>query len=89
MQVDLETLIAFADGELNEAERAEVKRALDADPALRAQLESQQRLRAAISAAFDPIAQAPAPARLAAAVQAPCEYRVAGASASALALERA
>lgn len=71
MQVDLETLIAFADGELNEAERAEVKRALDADPSLRAQLESQQRLRAAISAAFDPIAQAPAPARLAAAVQAP------------------
>ena len=71
MKVDLETLIAFADGELNEAERAEVQRALDADPTLRAQLESQRRLRAAISAAFDPIAQEPAPASLAAAVQAP------------------
>ncbi len=71
MTVDLQTLIAFADGELTETERGEVQRALDADPALRAQLEAQQRLRSRISAAFDPIAQEPAPARLVAAVQAP------------------
>ncbi|MBS0385597.1 MAG: anti-sigma factor [Proteobacteria bacterium] len=71
MKVGLETLIAFADGELAEAERAEVQRALDADPALRAQLEAQQRLRARIGAAFAPIAQEPPPAKLVAAVQAP------------------
>jgi hypothetical protein len=71
MTVDLQTLIAFADGELSEAERADVQRALDADPALRVQLEAQQRLRTRISAAFDPIALEPAPARLIAAVQAP------------------
>ncbi|MFZ2031566.1 MAG: hypothetical protein WAU68_14735 [Vitreimonas sp.] len=71
MKVDLETLIAFADGELSEAERAEVQRALDADPALHAQLEAQQRLRTRINAAFDPIAQEPPPAKLVAAVQAP------------------
>ena len=71
MKVDLETLIAFADGELTEAERVEVQRALDADPALRTQLETQQRLRAAISAAFDPIAREPSPSKLVAAAQAP------------------
>ncbi len=71
MKVDLATLIAFGDGELSEAERAEVQRALDADPALRAQLETQQRLRARISAAFDPIAQEPAPAKLVAALSPP------------------
>src|SRR5258706_16387022 len=54
MKVDLESLIAFADGELTEAERAEVQRALEADPTLRAQLETQQGLRTAINAAFDP-----------------------------------
>ena len=69
MTVDLQTLIAFVDGELSEIERAEVERAIAADPALRAQLETQQRLRARISAAFDPIAHSPAPARLVAAVQ--------------------
>ena len=71
MNVDLETLIAFADGELSGAERDEVRRALDADPALLAQLETQQRLRARINSAFDPIAEEPTPARLVAAVQAP------------------
>lgn len=71
MKIELETLIAFVDGELSEAERAEVQRALDADPALRAQLEAQQRLRTRINAAFDPIAQEPAPAKLVAAVRAP------------------
>jgi len=71
MKVDAETLIAFADGELSDTERAEVQRALDTDPALRVQLESQQRLRTRISAAFDPIAQEAPPAKLVAAVQAP------------------
>ncbi len=71
MKVDLQTLIAFADGELTDPERAEVQRELDADSALRAQLEAQQRLRTRISAAFDPIVLEPAPAELIAAVQAP------------------
>ena len=71
MKVDLETLIAFADGELSDAERAEVQQALDADPALRTQLKTQQQLRARISSAFDPIAQQAPPARLVEAVRAP------------------
>ena len=71
MKVELETLIAFVDGELSEAERAQVQQALDADPALRAQLEKQQQLRARISSAFDPIAQQAPSARLAEAVRAP------------------
>lgn len=71
MKVDLETLIAFADGELSEVERAEVQRALDADPALRAQLEAQQLLRTRISAAFEPIVEVGPPARLVEAVRAP------------------
>jgi hypothetical protein len=71
MKVDLEALIAFADGELSDDERAEVQRALDSDPALSAQLEQQRRLRAHIAAAFEPIAQEPPPAELVAAVRAP------------------
>ena len=68
MKVDLEALIAFADGELSAADREEVQRALDADPALRAQLEAQQRLRLRINAAFDPVAREAPPANLVAAV---------------------
>jgi hypothetical protein len=68
MNVELETLIAFADGELSAADREEVQRALDADPALRAQLQAQQRLRTRINAAFDPVAREAPPANLVAAV---------------------
>jgi hypothetical protein len=71
MKVDLETLIAFVDGELTETEHAEAQRAIDADPALRAQLEAQQRVRARISAAFDPIAHEAPPAKLVAAAGGP------------------
>ncbi len=70
MKVDLETLIAFADGELSSAERDEVQRAIDADPTLKAQLEAQRLLRARIAAAYDPIAKAPVPERLVNAVRA-------------------
>ena len=41
----LETLLAYADGELGAEERAEVERALAEDPALRAELEAQDRNR--------------------------------------------
>lgn len=62
--IDDETLIAFADGELDEIDRARVEQAVAADPSLRARLERQQRLRARLSAHYAPVAQEEVPARL-------------------------
>lgn len=69
MSVDDETLMAFADGELSEVERAAVEAALAEDPVLRGKLEAQRLLRARLSAAFDCALTEPLPSRLAAAVQ--------------------
>lgn len=62
--IDEQTLIAFADGELSEIERARVERALAADPVLRAQLEAHRRLRERLSAHYAPVADEPVPERL-------------------------
>jgi hypothetical protein len=55
--IDTETLMAFADGELNEERAAEVKAALAANPALRAQLQALRNtddlLRAAVTPSLD------------------------------------
>lgn len=66
MQLDDETLIAFADGELDAPRRRAVEAALAADPLLREQLERQQRLRARIAAHYAPVADEPVPERLSA-----------------------
>jgi hypothetical protein len=55
--------MAFADGELDEISRARVERAVAADPALRARLEQQQRLRATLAAFYGPTAREAVPER--------------------------
>lgn len=58
-----ETLMAFADSELDEVGSARVERALAADPALRARLEQQQRLRVTLAAFYGPAADEKVPER--------------------------
>jgi hypothetical protein len=67
MSVDDAKLIAFADGELSGAERAEVEQALSEDAHLRERLAAHERLRARLSAAFDGVLDEPVPERLLAA----------------------
>ena len=64
MAMDDELLIAFADGELDEVSRARVERAIADDPALKARLETQQRLRARLAAHYAPAAEEEVPERL-------------------------
>src|SRR5581483_10390293 len=62
-----ETLMAYADGELDAAERAAIERALDSDPALAARVAQHQALRSDVFAAFAPILDEPVPPALTAA----------------------
>ena len=59
-----ETLMAYADGELDAAGRAEVEAALAADPALAERIEAHRALRARLSAAFARVLEEPASDRL-------------------------
>ena len=59
--IDDDILMAFADGELDEISRARVERAVAADPALRARLEQQQKLRATLAAFYGPTAEEEVP----------------------------
>ena len=63
MTIDNDLLMAFADGELDEVSRARVERAVAEDPALRARLEQQQRLRARLAAHYGPAAEEEVPER--------------------------
>lgn len=63
MAIDDDLLMAFLDGELDEVSRARVERAIAEDPALRARLEQQQRLRARLAAHFGPAAEEEVPER--------------------------
>ena len=65
MSIDRETLIAYADGELNDIERARVERAIAADPALGDEVAKHRRLRDRLAAAYAPVADAPVPERFA------------------------
>lgn len=67
MKFSDETLMAYADGELGEAERAAVERALDSDPVLAERVAQHQALRADVFAAFAPILEEPVPPALTAA----------------------
>jgi len=64
-----ETLIAYLDGELDAAARAEAERAIAADPALAERVRQQQALRARLEAAYAPVLDEPVPARLLAAAR--------------------
>jgi hypothetical protein len=76
MSVDTEKLIAFADGELTGADRAEVEAALAEDPALREQLEAHRQVSTRLSAAFDGALSEPVPQRLTEAAQMPRQGEV-------------
>lgn len=64
-----ETLMAFADGELDEPMRAELERALAADPALRRRVTLMRSQRERLAAAFAPVLDEPMPERLATLLQ--------------------
>src|SRR3546814_3763950 len=64
MQIDDDRLMAYADGELDAAEREAVKQALAEDPGLREKLAEQQRLRATLSGHYGPVAAEEVPDRL-------------------------
>lgn len=66
-----DTLMAYADGELDPAERAAVEHAMRADPAIAAAVARHRALRADVAAAFAGILDEPVPARLQPAPAAP------------------
>jgi anti-sigma factor RsiW len=59
-----DTLMAYADGELDPAERAAIEQAMRADPAIAAAVARHRALRADVAAAFAGILDEPVPARL-------------------------
>lgn len=59
-----DTLMAYADGELDPAARAAVEQAMQADPAIAAAVARHRALRADVAAAFADILDEPVPARL-------------------------
>jgi hypothetical protein len=61
MTIDPETLMAYADGELDPITAKRVEKAIAADPALAGHVEQHRRLAASLRAAFDPVAAAPVP----------------------------
>lgn len=66
-----ETLMAYADGELDEVTRRAIAQAMQADPALAATVAQHKALRADVFAAFAPVLDEAMPPRLSAAVAAP------------------
>jgi hypothetical protein len=79
VNLDDETLMAYADGELEPARRAEIAAALEKDPALAARVEKHRALRAKVAGAFAAVVKDPVPERLrVAAGDAAPEQRVRG-----------
>lgn len=64
MNYDDETLMAFADGELDEARRADIAAAVERDPALAQRVARHRALRARVADAFGQVLDEPAPDRL-------------------------
>ena len=71
MPITDDTLMAFVDGELDEAMRAEVQRAIAADATLAERVRRQTQLRQRLQGAFAPVLAEPMPERLLRAAQAP------------------
>jgi hypothetical protein len=61
---DDETLMAYADGELDPTQRADIAAAIDRDPALARRVEKHRALRAEVAGAFANVIDQPVPARL-------------------------
>jgi hypothetical protein len=64
MNVTDEMLMAYADGDLDEATRAQVEQAMEAQPELREVVERHTRLRASVSQTFEPVLEEKVPDRL-------------------------
>ena len=64
MKYDDEILMAYADGELDPARRAEIDAAIAKDPALARRVEQQRALRARLAGAFAKVLDQPVPERL-------------------------
>jgi hypothetical protein len=71
-----EQIVAFVDGELDDAARAEVEAAAQADAVVAADIAAHRRLRAQLAAAFGPIADEPVPEALLRAAAPPAEAEV-------------
>ena len=69
MSVTDEQIAAYADGELEGAELAQVEAAIAADPALARKVEAHRALKAKLAAHFAPILDAPVPDHLSAMLQ--------------------
>ena len=59
MNIDAQTLMAYADGELDPLAAKRVERAIAADPALAVEVEQHRALRARLIADYAPIAAEP------------------------------
>ena len=70
MKIDDRKLIAYVDGELDAAGRAEVEAAIAADPVLGVRLDEHRLLRGKVAGAYARVADESVPARLMAAAQA-------------------
>jgi hypothetical protein len=64
MTYDDETLMAYVDGELDEARRREIESALARDPELARRVEEQRALRTRLAQAFAPVLRQPVPGHL-------------------------
>lgn len=69
MSFSEETLMAYADGELDEPTRSAVERAMRNDPSVAAKIRQHQALRSNVFEAFSPIMDEPVPPRLHAATR--------------------
>jgi anti-sigma factor RsiW len=69
MSYDDETLMAYADGELDASLRAQIAAAIEKDPALARRIEQHRALRAEVSGAFGGVLDRPIPERLKAAAR--------------------
>lgn len=71
MTYDEETLMAYADGELDQARRAEIAAAIEQDPELARRVAAHRSLRAEVAGAFSSVIDQPVPDRLRAAARGP------------------
>ena len=71
MSYDEETLMAYADGELDDSLNAEISAAIGRDPALAQRVQRHRALRAEVAAAYSNVLGQPLPERLLAAAGAP------------------
>jgi hypothetical protein len=78
MTVTEEMIAAYADGELEGAQKAEVEAALAADPALARKVDAHRALKARLAAHYAPFAQDEVPTRLAALLAADSDQRSGG-----------